>query len=499
MRLIGKLIIIIFIIGILLGASAYVILYTDDNDNNNNGGNDKESPEIISVSGNLTVTAGQTATITADFTDNVNVTVATLYYQIAGSTSWNLLSILNSSASITIPSGTTSNYYYYITVDDAAGNGPVGEPSTDGSQFFTITVKPTNNDEDFTHTVFVEESTRNGCKYCPNVGTILEALESSHNYRFYYVSMIVDNSKAAEYLSSIYNREGDPTVYIDGGYQVIYGGLNPESDYTSAIQEAENRVVPKIKVTVNVEYKNTTNTIATSVLVENGEQSAYSGRLRVYLTEIVSTQFNDYNGIKYRNAFVDFIINEDISVSANSDKTFSADWSVETLDYENLKIIAVVFSDVENSAFSDPPTNAFPFTAHYADAANETYVVQGARNLPPEVGILSPQKGKIYLRGNLFLKFLYKNLLLKNTWLIGKASIDTYAKDDSGITKVELYVNDDLYATMTSPPYNWTLSFKLIKKPLIPRTYTIMVKAYDYTNKTATASIDVKAWWAFSS
>ena len=31
MRLIGKLVIIIFIVGILLGASAYIIVYTGDN------------------------------------------------------------------------------------------------------------------------------------------------------------------------------------------------------------------------------------------------------------------------------------------------------------------------------------------------------------------------------------------------------------------------------------------------------------------------------------
>lgn len=492
MKLIGKLVIIIILLGLLLSASAYIILNTDEN-----GGLDTEPPQITGITGNYTVTAGQTATIIVVFTDNVNVTEATLHYQTAGSTNWTSLSILNGSASISIPSGTTTDYFYYVTVDDAAGNGPVGDPSTDGSKYFTITVKLNNGDQDFTHTVFIEESTSVNCRYCPNVGALLETLESSHNYRFYYISMILENSVAANYLSTIYNRFGDPTVYIDGGYKVIIGGTNPESDYTSAIQAAENRMIPKIKVTVNAEYKNSTNTIETSVVVVNGEQSTYTGRLRVYLAEIISSQFNDYNGLKYRNAFVDFIINEDISISADSEKTFSADWPVETLDYENLKIIAVVFSTAENSAFSDPPTNAYPFTAHYADASNETYVVKGARNLPPEVGILSPQKGKIYVRGNLRGNFLYKNKLLKNTWLIGKASIDTYAKDDSGITKVEIYVNDKLVANMTSPPYNWTLSFKLIKKPLIPKDYTIMVKAYDDTNKTATASIDVKAWWAF--
>jgi hypothetical protein len=501
MGFIGKLIIVICILGLLLGASAYIIVYTEDNPTNN-GGKDITPPQIKDITGNLTVTAGHTATIVGIFTDNVNVTIATLYYNVEGTTSWNTMSILDGTANIDIPSSTTNNYYYYITVDDAAGNGPVGSPSTDGSLFYTITVKPSgtnNSDGDFLHTVFIEESTSVTCHFCPNVAAILGKLESAHTYRFYYVSMVRENSKAADYLSSIYNWYADPTVYVDAGYRVILGGLNPEVNYTIAIQAAENRVVPKIRVTVTAEYKNTTNTIAANVLVENGEQSQYTGRLRVYLTEIISSQFNDYNGVKYRNAFVDFVINKDISVAANSDMTFSANWSVGNLDYENLELIAVVFSPTGNDAFSDPPTNKYPFTAHYADAANATYVVKGARNLPPEVGILSPQKGKIYLRGNLFLQFIYKSKLLKNTWLIGKASIDTYAKDDSGIAKVELYVNDALVTTFTSPPYNWTIPSQLIKKPWVPTTYTIMVKAYDDTGKTATASIDVMALWAFAS
>ncbi len=497
MRLIGKLVVIIIILGLLLGASAYVLIYTDDE---NNTGNDTEPPKITDITGHMTVTAGKTATITVVFSDNVNVTKATLYYKSAESESWTSVSILSGNADIDIPSGSTSNYYYYITVDDAAGNGPVGDPSTDGSMYYTIIVKPddgTNGDDDFTHTVFIEESTSETCRYCPNVGAILEKLEASEDYRFYYVNLVLENSKAADYLSSVYNRAGDPTVYIDGGYRVVFGGLNPETNYTAAIRSAENRITPKIKVNVTAEYKNTSNSITAAVEVVNGESSAYTGRLRVYLVEIISSQFNDYTGLKYKNAFVDFVINKDISVSAEESMTFSGEFTVGNLDYENLKLIAVVFNPTGVSAYSNPWTNDNPFTAHYADATDVAYVVQGERNLPPEVGILSPQQGKIYLRGNLLLKILYKNTLLKNTWMLGKASIDTYAKDDSGITKVEFYVNDNLIATLTEPPYNLTLPFKLIKKPWIPKDYTIMVKAYDDTNKTATASIIVKAWWAF--
>jgi hypothetical protein len=503
MRLIGKLVILLLILGILLSASAYVIFYTGENTNSNNNGQDTEAPQIDDITGNLTVTAGQDATISVFFSDNVNVTVATLYYKVAGATNWLSESILSNVATISIPSSAINNYYYYVTVNDAAGNGPVGEPSTDGSTYFTINVLPNGSspeNETFTHQVFIEESTSVNCHFCPNVGAILDDLASSSTYKnqFYYVSLVLENSKAAEYLTTVYNRYADPTVYFDGGFRVLLGGLIPEANYTTALQVAKNRDVPKIRVTVTAQYKNTTNTIATNVQVVNGEPYTYSGRLRVYLTEIISSLYNDYNGIKYRNAFVDFIIDKDVSVPANSVMTFSGNYSVGSLDYENLKVIAVIFNSTGHTAYSDPPTDKNEFTAHYADAVNATYVVMGTRNLPPEVGIISPQKGKIYLRGNLFLQFLYKNTLLRHAWLIGKATIDAYAKDDSGIAKVEFYVNDNLVATLTSPPYNWTVPFKIIKRPWIPQTYTIMVKAYDNTNKTATASIDVKAWWAFS-
>ena len=503
MRFNKKFIIIIFILGILLSSSAYIILYTENTTNNPNDEKDTEPPVILDVTGNLTITAGKTVTITALFSDNVNVTNATLYYQIAGATNWESTTILNGSVNIAIPSTATKNYYYYVTIDDAAGNGPVGSPSNDGSLYYIITIQPNDNtngdneNKEFIHTVFVEESTSENCRYCPDIGKIFEELEASPDYRVYYVSLIQENNKAAEYLTSHYNWYANPTVYIDGGYQVILGGLNPEEDYTTAILEAQNRVIPNIRVTITAEYKNTSDTITTNVLVENGEQTTYNGRLRVYLTEIISSQFNNYNGLKYQNAFIDFIINQTISLPANSNKTYSTNWSVGTRDYENLKLIAVVFSSIGNDAYSNPADNEKPFTAYYADATNATYIVQGTRNLPPEVGIVSPLQGKIYFRGNLFFQFLYKNQLLRDTWLIGKSSIEIYAKDDTAITKVEIYIDNDLVTTFLSTPYTYTIPSNFIKKPLIPKTYTLMVKAYDDTNKTATASLDIKAWFVF--
>src|SRR5512137_855444 len=102
MRLIGKLLIIIILLGLLLGASAYIVMYTGDR-----GSADTQPPQITYTSGNFTVTAGQTAIVSTIFTDNVKVTDATLHYSIDETAIWTELSLLNGSASIDIPAGTT--------------------------------------------------------------------------------------------------------------------------------------------------------------------------------------------------------------------------------------------------------------------------------------------------------------------------------------------------------------------------------------------------------
>ncbi len=506
-----KLLVIVIVV-LLIGSTAYGLYNyyngtTDNTDHDHdNNETDTEQPTITSITGDVTVVAGQTVTISAEFTDNVEVTDATLYSKTASAPTWDSTSILTGSASLSIPSTATEDYFYYVTVNDAAGNGPVGDPSPDGSLYYVITVLPqgdggnSSGNRTFAHQVFIEETTSVNCHFCPNVGRILENLSDDPLYqnRFYYVSMVMENSIADTYLNTTYNwPEANPTVYFDAGYNVIVGGLNPAIQYSDAILAAEERPVPQIRATVTADYHNTSNTVDTVVLAENNETVAYDGHLRVYLLEIISSSYNDYDGEKYKNAFVDFVLDEDISIPAKGQASFTANWSKGSLDIENLKLIAVIFNTTGHTGYTSPP-DGYPFTAHYADAVNATYVVKGERNLPPEVGIVSPQKGKIYFKDRLILQFLYKNHLRKNTLVIGKSTISAYAKDDSAIAKVEFYIDGKLVANMTKEPYDLVTATKFFKVPLfLPHSYTIMVKAYDDTNKIATASITIKAWFVF--
>jgi thiol-disulfide isomerase/thioredoxin len=502
MRLIGKLVIIVILIGILLGSSAYVILYTNDN---NNGGNDSEPPQIDDITGDITATAGRVVTITALFSDNVNVTEATLYYQTAGSASWVSESILSGSADISIPSGTTSNYYYYVTVDDAAGNGPVGDPSADGSEYYIITVNPgggNHGNESVIHTVFIEEATATWCTNCPNVANTLYSLYETDKYNFYYVALINDtNPIAAERNTKDYNVYGFPTVFIDGGYKVIVGANNPESTYIDAINAAQGRAMPKIKVTVTTQYQNSTKEVAVNTIIENKGDTSYNGRLKLYLTEIIS-HVSDYDSKPYHFGFLEYLTNEDISVDGQKSITLSDTKDISAYDYENLMIIAVVFNSDKQQGYANPAdTTANLFDAYYADATNATRVVPKG-NLPPELQITSPQKGKIYLSGKPILERLQErkiigtllhNLAYNKTILLLKKTITVNASDDSAVVKVEFSIDGTVVHNDTEAPYDY--SFMKLKKikTLFFKEHTLTVTVYDDTGKTASASILFKA------
>ena len=499
MRLIGKLVIIIFIVGILLSASAYIILYTEEN----NGGQDTQPPQIIGISGNLTINAGQSASITAQFTDNVNVTIATLFYKIAGPTSWTSKSILNGTASIPIPSSATSNYYYYITVNDAAGNGPVGNPSVDGTTFYTITVIPSGSNpgnETLTHTVLIEEATATWCTNCPNVANILHSIYETHRYNFYYVALINDtNPVAANRNWNEYHLYAFPTVFIDGGYNIIIGGSKAESVYTDAINTAQGRTVPKIKVMVTAQYKNNTKEVTVTTLVENKGNDTYNGRLKLYLTEIVSHVIG-YDSKPYQFAFLEYLMNRNISVAGKDTATLSETKNISAYDYENLMIIAVVFSSEKHTGYANPPSGN-PFDAYYADATNATKVVQKG-NLPPQLQITLPQKGKIYLNGNPILEWLQKrkilgfflnNSLHNKTILLGQKTIKVDATDDSAVAKVEFYIDEKLVVNDTQTPYEYTFTKLSTFKSLFFKKHILTVTVYDDTGKTTSASILFKA------
>jgi hypothetical protein len=462
------------IVVILIISSAYIIFFTSTENVDN------KPPIINTVTGNITGKKGDTINIYATFSDNFAVTYAELYYRTTTDTNWNSKSILSGSVNISLNSN--KSLYYFIEVDDAAGNGPVTAPSNSGT-YYTISVVDDNNNDVYTRKVFVEDGAFTTCIYCPIVAEMLYDLYSSGDYNFYYVSLIRTNDKAADRLDNEYNLYGLPTVFIDGGYKVIMGGMHEKSEYAQAIRDAEYRNAPKIQLTVTAEYDNNTHNLVSNVFVKNKESKLYDGRLRVYLTEKVS-RWSGPEGQPYHFGFLDYIINEDILINGDENDSFKGTTDVSDLDPENIMVIAAVFNSEKKQGYSDPPTNKYGFDAYYADAAGAAEIIKGG-NLPPTVGFSLPEAGYLHLFGKPIFKFKQHD----TTFLFGKSKIEAKAEDDKGIAKVEFYINGKLVYEDTQAPYEYSFG----KFDRILSKLNLSIIAYDEEGKTGTHSIEVIA------
>ena len=452
----------------------------------NTAEDDTEPPVITDITGNTTGKPGKITTITVEFSDNVNVTVAKLFYRSENADTWENISIINGTADILIPKGSSDDWYYYVVIDDKKGNGPVGDPSTNGSVYYIIDV--TEIERNLVHTVFIEEGTATYCINCPAVAEILYNLYTSGNYNFYYVSLVKDkNSKAADRLEE-YNIEGYPIVFIDGGYELIYGTENDngatydKSYFAERIARAEQRNVPDIELNLSTVVNEDETDLDITVTLTNYQDESYSGRLRVYLTQKLALQ--DYDGNPYHFTFVDFILDEELTVASDSTQKKTGSYGVSSLDIENLMVIAVIFSGESTTKYSNPPDNTNAFDAHYADATAASEIVVGG-NLPPSIGITNPKNGRLHIFG----KEIIATLQLK-TIILGRITVTAQASDDSEITKVEFYLDDELVKECTEEPYEWkwkTPSWFRFK-------HTLKVVAYDDKGKTSFTSLDVIAF-----
>ncbi|MBU1941689.1 MAG: hypothetical protein KKC68_07945, partial [Candidatus Thermoplasmatota archaeon] len=442
--------------------------------------------------------AGDFATIVVNFDDNIGVTDATLYYRKQGITTWTSVDILTTNFDLETTPGINQTWEYYVVIDDAAGNGPVGKPSINGSTFYTITAtyEEEPNGDEIIHTVFIEESSTTDCKFCPYMADKIEALSESEDYQFHYVNLVSDVNSIADERVTEYNLYGNPTLFIDGGFKVFVGKDTPLSDIKKAIRDAEARDAAQILINISSEYRNDTETIKTELVITNFDTSIYTGNLRVYLVEKIS-RWNDYNGSKYKNAFLAYRFNTDIEIPAQDAINFSDSFAVGDLDPENLRLIAVVFEEDTHQGYARPPDQN-PFDAHYADASAAAEVVEGG-NLPPAVGINKPLQGKMYLRGRLILNFYYNNFgSLRNTFVLGPMTFVAIAEDDSAITKVEFFVDNELVYNDTEAPYEYTPETQLLRTPaIIPRKTTMQVIAYDNQGKTSLAFIEFIAFRVF--
>ena len=249
----------------------------------------------------------------------------------------------------------------------------------------------------FTHAVFAEDATATWCGYCHYARAALDKIYTAHDYPFYYVCLVDDMDTHSHARIGVFNLYGFPTVFFDGGNQVVVGGwTGAEAAYRSAIQATGARTVSKIDVNLNVNWLgNAAMDITASV--KNNEASTYTGHIRVYVTECNSSMgWKDTTGHVYTFPLLDFAMDQGISVNSADTWTNEVSWdghnyndghghNFGSIQAGNIEVIAVVFNSQSHQGYSKPPSG-YPFTAYWVD--NATGVLVGgappdAPNTPP--------------------------------------------------------------------------------------------------------------------
>jgi len=248
---------------------------------------------------------------------------------------------------------------------------------------------------DYTHTVLVEVGTRTTCPACPASNLAWHSIYDGGNYNFEYTELVYDKNSVANARFREFNPMWVPTSYWDGG-EYVYPGTSTGTFY-SYLDDSGSRVVPDLVADLDVVWLGSAE-IEISYSIQNNDASNYPGRLRIYVIELESMFWNDYNGNPYYHAFLDFAANQVIDISSGGSISDTIVWDGASAGYpsitaDNIQVILAVFDDEAHTSYSDPPSGN-PFSAYYSDECIAA-IPAGGENSPPETPeIDGPTSGK---------------------------------------------------------------------------------------------------------
>jgi len=347
---------------------------------------------------------------------------------------------------------------------------------------------------DSTHFVFVEEATGKDCIPCLKIGKKLHELHDLGKYPFHYISLIMENKETAEYANKQYNYFAYPSVYIDGGYKTIFGGGEESiANVEKYIKNALTRDFSSVYINVSAEWDKNKSEININGKIKNDGNNVYKGKLRIFLAEIITTEWVDASKKPFHYGFHSIITNEDIEIPSKDLKNFSKTIDSTELDPENLIIFAAIYNSKTVKRESDPNDinrdgDKHEFDAHFADNVAATEVVEGG-NLPPFVAITMPEFNHLHISGQPRFEFIL--LLQKKTFTIGKIDIKVDVEDKEGIDRVVFFLDNESLFTDEDEPYEYTIDKIGSFRTILPRKHNIKVVAWDKKEKDNSANIDV--------
>jgi len=236
-----------------------------------------------------------------------------------------------------------------------------------------------NSMDDYTHTVFVEIASGQFCSPCDNWNTNISDVYNSGDFNFEYVHMVIWGFGG---FSDILNTEADqwkdpygitsaPDSIFDGDFERLTG--NFPNNLPTKLDASGARVVKDIEANISLGWLGE-GKIKVNIEITNNEADTYNGFIRVPITEI-NSRYKTLNGGIYHNAFLDYALQEDISIPAGQNYTDSVVWDGNDhednngddfgdIDPDNIKVILGVFNDengfVDETVAATHPVNSAP-------------------------------------------------------------------------------------------------------------------------------------------
>ncbi len=201
---------------------------------------------------------------------------------------------------------------------------------------------------DFTHTVFIEDASTTWCPNCPNASRDLYSIYESEQYPFYFVTLLSDVNRIASRRMRALRVYSIPAMYIDGGYSTVIGDVG-EEPYKQAIEDVGYRDVNEIEINTTVNWDGDAKIMVTATVTNKGD-CLYFGILRSYVTEIES-RWLDYDGNPFHFGFLDFAINKLIVLGPQKSITKTVTWdgaknhgglTFEDITEDNIMVISTV-------------------------------------------------------------------------------------------------------------------------------------------------------------
>jgi len=176
----------------------------------------------------------------------------------------------------------------------------------------------------------------------------------------------------------------------------------------------------------------------------------------------VETNYNSYQII---------YVNNEVNISSGRINSYSSEGSRLNISFELNNInedILMVFVQT-----MDSPSDYY---CYYDFAPNDVY-----DQSPPDVSFIKPEKG-IYM----FNKKLMKSFGRMKSIIIGKITIIAQATDDeSGIYKVDFYIDNELVKSDYTPPYEYEWKERSFGR------HSIKIVAYDNADNQASRELTV--------